>query len=38
MKIPRDISGEHLADVLCRKWQYSKVHTDCASVTGVYQN
>ena len=26
MKIPHDISGEHLADVLCRRWQYSKVH------------
>ena len=26
MKIPRDVSGIHLADVLCRKWQYAKVH------------
>lgn len=26
MKIPRDISGVHLADVLCRRWQYTKVH------------
>lgn len=26
MKIPRDVSGARLADVLCRKWQYTKVH------------
>ncbi len=26
MKIPRDVSGRHLADVLCRRWQYRKVH------------
>jgi predicted RNA binding protein YcfA (HicA-like mRNA interferase family) len=26
MKIPRDVSGTHLADVLCRRWQYTKVH------------
>ena len=26
MKIPRDVSGIHLAGVLCRKWQYAKVH------------
>jgi len=26
MKIPRDVSGLHLADVLCRRWQYTKVH------------
>ncbi len=26
MKIPRDVSGAHLADVLCRKWQYTRVH------------
>jgi hypothetical protein len=26
MKIPRDVSGTHLADVLCRRWQYVKVH------------
>ena len=26
MKIPRDVSGLHLADVLCRRWQYRKVH------------
>lgn len=26
MKIPRDVSGTHLADVLCRRWQYRKVH------------
>ena len=26
MKIPRDVSGVLLADLLCRKWQYVKVH------------
>jgi hypothetical protein len=26
MKIPRDVSGGHIADVLCRRWQYTKVH------------
>lgn len=26
MKIPRDVSGAHFADVLCRRWQYTKVH------------
>jgi hypothetical protein len=26
MKLPRDVSGARLADVLCRKWQYQKVH------------
>jgi predicted RNA binding protein YcfA (HicA-like mRNA interferase family) len=26
MKIPRDLSGTHLADTLCRRWQYTKVH------------
>jgi hypothetical protein len=26
MKIPRDVSGAHLADILCRRWQYTKVH------------
>jgi predicted RNA binding protein YcfA (HicA-like mRNA interferase family) len=26
MKIPRDVSGIRLADHLCRKWQYGKVH------------
>jgi len=26
MRIPRDLSGTHLADVLCRKWGYRKVH------------
>ncbi|HEU0138729.1 MAG TPA: type II toxin-antitoxin system HicA family toxin [Bryobacteraceae bacterium] len=26
MKLPRDISGQQLADVLCRRWQYSRVH------------
>jgi hypothetical protein len=26
MKIPRDVSGTHLVDVLCRRWRYTKVH------------
>ena len=26
MKIPRDVSGARLADILCRRWQYSTVH------------
>jgi predicted RNA binding protein YcfA (HicA-like mRNA interferase family) len=26
MKLPRDVSGVHLADVLCRRWQYTRVH------------
>jgi len=26
MKVPRDVSGAHLADILCRRWQYSRVH------------
>ena len=26
MKIPRDVSGAHLADTLCRRWRYVKVH------------
>jgi predicted RNA binding protein YcfA (HicA-like mRNA interferase family) len=26
MKVPRDVSGVHPADVLCRRWQYAKVH------------
>jgi hypothetical protein len=26
MKIPRDVSGVCLADLLCRQWQYVKVH------------
>jgi predicted RNA binding protein YcfA (HicA-like mRNA interferase family) len=26
MKIPRDVSGLQLADMLCRRWQYEKVH------------
>lgn len=26
MKIPRDVSGVRLADFLCRKWQYARVH------------
>jgi hypothetical protein len=26
MKVPRDVSGTHLTNVLCRRWQYAKVH------------
>jgi predicted RNA binding protein YcfA (HicA-like mRNA interferase family) len=26
MKVPRDISGAHLAGILCRKWGYARVH------------
>ncbi len=26
MKLPRDVSGARLADLLCRKWQYARVH------------
>jgi predicted RNA binding protein YcfA (HicA-like mRNA interferase family) len=26
MKIPRDVSGEHLAQVLCKEWQYTQVN------------
>ena len=26
MKLPRDVSGTHLADTLCRRWRYARVH------------
>jgi predicted RNA binding protein YcfA (HicA-like mRNA interferase family) len=26
MKIPRDVSGVHLAETLCLRWDYTKVH------------
>ena len=26
MKIPRDLSGSDLADLLCRRWNYYQVH------------
>ena len=26
MKLPRDVSGTDLADTLCRRWQYTRVH------------
>lgn len=26
MKLPRDISGRHLARSLCRHWDYREVH------------
>ena len=26
MKLPRDLSGVKLADTLCRKWGYQKIH------------
>uniref|UniRef100_Q01NT0 YcfA family protein n=1 Tax=Solibacter usitatus (strain Ellin6076) TaxID=234267 RepID=Q01NT0_SOLUE len=26
MKVPRDMAGTHLADILCRPWHYARVH------------
>jgi len=26
MQLPRDLSGAHLAEVLCRRWRYTVVH------------
>jgi len=26
MRVPRDVSGAHRADTLCRRWQYTVVH------------
>jgi predicted RNA binding protein YcfA (HicA-like mRNA interferase family) len=26
MKVPRDLSGAYLADILCRKYGYQRVH------------
>ena len=26
MKIPQDVPGSRLADTLCRRWKYTKVH------------
>jgi predicted RNA binding protein YcfA (HicA-like mRNA interferase family) len=26
MRIPRDLSGSRLAEVLCRSWHYKRVH------------
>ncbi len=26
MRVPRDVSGAHLVDTLCRRWQYTIVH------------
>jgi predicted RNA binding protein YcfA (HicA-like mRNA interferase family) len=26
MKLPRDVSGAHLADTMCRRWGYVRVH------------
>jgi hypothetical protein len=26
MRVPRNVSGAHLADTLCRRWQYTTVH------------
>ncbi len=26
MKLPRDLSGKQLADALCRRWNYARVH------------
>jgi len=28
MKIPRDLSGEALVNLLCRKWEYRVVHQE----------
>ena len=28
MKLPRDLSGQQLAKVLCRDWGYQKVHQE----------
>ena len=28
MKIPRNVSGAHFAEVLCRRWQCRKVHQE----------
>lgn len=28
MKVPRDLSGEELVRVLCRRWGYSRVHQE----------
>jgi len=28
MKVPRDLSGERLINVLCRDWIYRKVHQE----------
>jgi hypothetical protein len=26
MRVPRDVSGTHLAGTLCRRWQYTTMH------------
>jgi predicted RNA binding protein YcfA (HicA-like mRNA interferase family) len=26
MKLPRDVAGRYLCEVLCRRWQYNRVH------------
>ena len=26
MKLPRDLSGQELVDVLCKYWHYEKIH------------
>jgi len=33
LSVPRNVSGAHLADVLCRRWQYSKVHQAGATLS-----
>jgi predicted RNA binding protein YcfA (HicA-like mRNA interferase family) len=32
MKLPRDLSGDDFVAVLCRKWDYSKVHQEGSHV------
>ena len=34
MKLPRDVSGARLADLLCRKWQYARVHQVGSHIIG----
>jgi len=28
LKIPRDLSGRHVAKVLCKRWDYREVHQE----------
>ncbi len=32
MKLPRDVSGAHLAGVPCRRWEYTKVHQTASHI------
>lgn len=38
MKIPRDLSGRDLIDVLCRKWDYQRVSQEGSHVILVTEN